>query len=509
MAQAQGQFYSAPYYCQISPSGDVTIEGTSTAPEGAVVIPSTIAGSPVTSLGQGAFSGWSAVTSITLPSSITDIYPGAFASASYNGSVLATITLATNNPAYVSIGGVLYTQPETQLFAFPPASTATSYAVPASVTTLGIAAFAYCSNLDSVAIPSSVTSIQDRCFVECTGLTGIVIPSSVSSIGETAFGYTSLSNVVISDSVTNLGSGAFTSCSSLTNLTLGSGVTSIEPNTFSSSGLVSITIPNTVASINNYAFWYSPNLAAAFIGSGATNIGLEAFAYCPRLTEINVAPANPTYSSPEGVLFDKGQTELLQYPNGKAGAYVLPASVGGIEQLACTCASLSSVTFDQDLTNIGQFAFVWCSNLTSLVVPSGVTMMGYQAFYGCPSLTNAVLEGSSIGSQAFAQCSNLVTVSLGPGVSNIEDSAFAACPNLRALYFQGNAPALVPDAFEQDSATVYYRAGTSGWTNTYGGMPAVALNGLTFTATPSNGIAPLTVAFTAPSTDSAGNAITH
>jgi PKD repeat protein len=56
---------------------------------------------------------------------------------------------------------------------------------------------------------------------------------------------------------------------------------------------------------------------------------------------------------------------------------------------------------------------------------------------------------------------------------------------------------------------VYYLAGTSGWTNTYGGMPAVALNGLTFNATPTNGVAPLAVAFTAASSDSAGNAITH
>ena len=51
---------------------------------------------------------------------------------------------------------------------------------------------------------------------------------------------------------------------------------------------------------------------------------------CTSLTAITVDAANPAYSSVDGVLFDKSQTTLLQYPDGKAGAYTIPDSVTSI-----------------------------------------------------------------------------------------------------------------------------------------------------------------------------------
>jgi hypothetical protein len=266
IACAQGDFYSAPYLCSLNPDGTVTIVIYETVPVGAVTIPSTIEGFVVTGLGQTAFEGLSAVTSIALPSSITDIYPGAFSWASYNGSVLAEITVASNNLAFESVDGVLYTKPPTELFAFPPDYPATSFAGPEGVTTLGNAAFQAAAIL-SVTLSDTLTSIQDACFASCTNLTEISFPPSLTSIGA-AFVGAGLTQITIPDTVTNLAGSAFASCAALTNVTIGSGVTSIGGYTFSQSGLTSITFPDTVRSIGSYACWYSRNLAAVSIGEG-------------------------------------------------------------------------------------------------------------------------------------------------------------------------------------------------------------------------------------------------
>jgi hypothetical protein len=56
--------------------------------------------------------------------------------------------------------------------------------------------------------------------------------------------------------------------------------------------------------------------------------------------------------------------------------------------------------------------------------------------------------------------------------------AFAGCNHLTNIAFMGNAPILsYTNAFSDDgvSPTLYYYFGTSGWGETYGGLPTVEL----------------------------------
>ncbi len=68
-------------------------------------------------------------------------------------------------------------------YTFSSCRNLTSVTIPDSVTSIGSYAFFYCSNLTSVTIPSSVTSIGDNAFYGCSSLPSVTIPEGVTSIG--------------------------------------------------------------------------------------------------------------------------------------------------------------------------------------------------------------------------------------------------------------------------------------------------------------------------------------
>ena len=187
----------------------------------------------VTSIGDHAFEGCSNLTSITIPGSVTSIEDHAF----YGCSSLRSISIPGS---VTSIGG----------YAFSCCSRLTSITIPDSVTSIGDGIFEDCDSLGNIEvdvnntkydsrdncnaiiekssdcllagckntiIPASVTSIGAAAFMRHSGLTSIAIPDSVTSIGNLAFSYcSSLTSITIPGSVTSIGGAAFSYCSSLT-----------------------------------------------------------------------------------------------------------------------------------------------------------------------------------------------------------------------------------------------------------------------------------------------------
>lgn len=101
-------------------------------------------------------------------------------------------------------------------------------------------------------------------------------------------------------------------------VTIPNGVTSIGKYAFVDCGLLqSITIPDSVTSIGDKAFLLCVSLKGITIPDGVLSIGNDAFANCNLLQNIDVSESNSDYSSSNGVLFDKTQTILMKYPEGK------------------------------------------------------------------------------------------------------------------------------------------------------------------------------------------------
>ncbi len=399
-----------------------------------VAIPSAINNFPVTGIGRAAFLKSSPIL-VTIPSSVTSIGDGAF-TACPRLAVIAIPNSVTN------IGES----------AFSGCNDLVMVTMGNGVTGIGDSAFSGCTSLPGITIPGSVTSIGDSAFSDCTSLPGITIPGSVTSIGDHAFsGCANLTLVTMDNGVTNIGGEAFSRCTNLTSITIPESVTNVGALAFSGcSSLTGITISNGVTSIGSDAF-VGTSLTNITIPGSVTNIWGGAFEGCVSLRQITVDALNPVYSSVDGVLFDKGQSMLIQYPLGKVGSYTIPNGV----------------------TSIGADAFASNTGLINVTIPYGVTSIGIGTFYSCSSLTSITIPNSvtNLGGAAFYGCSNLTYVTIGNGVTAIGQGTFDFCGHLAAVYFKGNAPSApssIYTVFEADNrVTVYYLPGTTGWGRTF------------------------------------------
>jgi len=241
-------------------NGEATITDIDSALSGAVTIPETMGGVPVVAIGEKAFNGGTAVTSVALPSTVKtigayafyntgitsmDIPEGVTSIGNYafaNNASLKTLNVSStvtsigtavvlncgaiqniivddNNASYCSVNGVLFNKSKTTIVIYPQGKTATSYEIPDGVTVIGGSSFKNCIYLKNISIPESVTKINGEAFSNCKNVSSFYIPSNVVSISSKAFYYcVKLEKITISKSVTTIGANAFLYDSAITDV---------------------------------------------------------------------------------------------------------------------------------------------------------------------------------------------------------------------------------------------------------------------------------------------------
>ena len=138
----------------------------------------------VATIGNSAFKSCSSLTEVNIPASVTNIGSWVF---NYC-SALTAIHVAEGNTAYSSEDGVLFNKDKTTLLQYPAGKTETTYAVPASVTSIAEYAFAWCRNLTKISLPESLDNIGNVAFNECTNLTEMtVLATTPPTLGTGAF----------------------------------------------------------------------------------------------------------------------------------------------------------------------------------------------------------------------------------------------------------------------------------------------------------------------------------
>ena len=377
------------------------------------------------------------ITNIRIPAKVATISSTAFASC----KALQTVSFEENS--------CLTTL--TTTFAGLPALQ--RIAIPASVETIEAQAFQKCPSLTTVTFESGSKlktigggyseASSYGAFSDCIKLTAIEIPASVETIGAAAFkGCTSLATVTFESGskLTTIGGGyhsssyyyyyygAFSDCTQLT----------------------AIEIPASVVTIGAAAFKGCTSLATVTFESGSklTTIGggyhsssyyyyyYGAFSDCTQLTAIEIPASVVTIKA---AAF-KGCTSLTTVTfesNSK-----LTTIEGGYSS-----SSSSSPRYYYG-------AFSDCSKLAAIEIPASVVTIGATAFKGCSSLATVTFESGSklttIGGGyyyyysryyygAFSDCSKLAAIEIPASVETIQDCAFSQCTALEKIEFGENS----------------------------------------------------------------------
>ena len=387
--------------------------------DSSLIIPDTINGLPVTSIGQDAFFQSQNLTSVTIGINVTTIAVNAF----FQCFVLASVS------------------------------------IPAGVTNIGQGPFFDCQSLTTISVSAAnsyYTNVNQLLFNKIQtsliqfpcGVGGMyTLPAAVTNVGEAFIGNT-LTNISVNaaNPIYNSTNGVLCDKNKTQLISY--------PGRATAGVDISYAIPDTIKTIVSGAFEYATSVTNVTIGTNVTSIGYVAFYDCASLIAITVNPTNSFYSSTNGVLFDKNKTVLIQYPIAVGGNYTIPGTV----------------------TNLADGAFGDAPSLTGVVIPNSVTNIGFETFYNCASLASVTIGNhvANIGGSAFFLCPDLTAVVIPASVTNIAQYAFGACQSLSSVCFEGKPPADGGTIFLDDTfyslSTILYINGTAGWGASYDGI---------------------------------------
>lgn len=371
----------------------------------------------------GFFEGCSSLKSLEIPSNVIEIQPYTFK----NCSALENVTVASDNPCFTSVEGVLYSKDITELVHFPKSSTISTFTLPETITNIKENAFSDCSNLSSVILPKGLTTIGSCAFSCCPSLVAVNIPETVTFLGDYAFSDCgSLQTVNMPDSVEYLGKYCFSGCTSLNQAVISKALTEISEYAFyGCTSLESIELHQGIINIGQYAFSDCVAFTSVVLPDGVVSIGDGAFAYCYNLTRVNLPESVKTIGS--NAFSDSGLTNV-----------VIPANVERVGSYALynTPYYCNASNWTNGVLYSGNCLIAADNSVSSdYTVKNNTTLIADYAFWGCSSIADIVIPGSvvNIGECAFMLCDNLVTAKIGSGVTNIGDDAFSSCASLQII----------------------------------------------------------------------------
>ncbi len=269
-----------------------------------LIIPTTIKGYTVTAIAPNAFANSTSLESVHVPSTVTDIYEGAF-----NSSSIKSINVNLNNTNYTSQDGVLMgnrvlssdgevltSEDIDILIAYPGRKPTGSYMIPQNVVTIAPFAFNGNTTIKAVTIHENVINIYASSFINCPSLENITVSKNNSS-------YMSFDGVLAeskSDTLLSYPTGKIDS-----EYTIPNGIVNIAPNAFSGAeNLKSVVMADTVKNIGAHAFENCINLENVTLNRYIINIYLNAFYGCDSLKYIYI-PSDSASFDESGLGFDQ------------------------------------------------------------------------------------------------------------------------------------------------------------------------------------------------------------
>lgn len=316
------------------------------------------------------FKGCTGLTNLTIPGHIKKIGYDAFA----NCTELKNVTI---EEGVVELGGQVFLNDSNMV----------TISIPKSVGTIGSYAFYRCNSLNAV----HIEDLESWCKVNFRVYNGetyanplhlgsslyigdkiqkdIEIPTSIEQINYLAFyGCGSIESVSFHDKVKEIGRQSFSFCPNLKKVYFSEGLKQIDASAFSNdSNLVSVEFPQTLLEIGPKAFYGCTSLKDVIIPSKVKSLGSEydytcgynVFAGCNSLNSIVVEEGNSIFDSRNNC------NAIIETKSNKI-------ITGCVE-----------TTIPDDITEIGNYAFLDISNLHYLSIPNNITRLGTRAFKNC------------------------------------------------------------------------------------------------------------------------------
>ncbi|MCC8169653.1 MAG: leucine-rich repeat protein, partial [Oscillospiraceae bacterium] len=411
------------------------------------------------------FSGCTALESLTIPREVTEkltvssdnitVYGYVASLAEYfysdNFAVIEGMEPTETDGWLIDPQGTVcgYTGDETEL-------KITSEAAGAEVNRIAALAFYNNESIESIVIPEGVTRIDDGNYSRFA-----------SSLNNGAFyGCSALKSVEIPQSMEYIGENAFRGCTSLESMELPDTVNTIGTAAFyGCTALESAVLPESVESAGSYMLYGCSALKSVTVPDGWTEIPNYMFCGCTSLVSA-VLPEN----SESGGMYLFSGCSALESVNIPAGWTEIPS------QMLQGCASLISIEIPESITDINANAFAE-SGLQSVSIPNSVTYMGTGAFYMCEALTEVTLSKNTeaICSGSFYGCIALEEIEIPESVTEIcgadtaqsvgntygdENGAFEGCTALKKAVIPASVTSIGDGAFDGCEGLVIY-----GYTN--------------------------------------------
>ena len=311
----------------------------------------------------------SALKSVIVPNGVTTIEKCAF----QNCSELKDVTFQEDSQLRTIEGGYSYG-------AFYGCTSLTSIEIPASVQTIGEAAFEACVKLATVKFDkeSRLETIDSRSFYSCP-ITTIDIPASVEIIGAAAFsGCTRLASVKFESNSQlkaiaggyNPSDGAFYGCTSLTSIEIPASVQTIGKAAFQECtklATVKFDKESRLKTIAPGSFYRCP-ITTIDIPASVQTIGEAAFQECTKLATVRFEH-NSQLKSIEGGYYRSSSGS--DYFSGPIGAFYRLPNLRTVDMSNCT-----------QVESIGGYAFYGNSELRLVKIGTPTPPTCDQAAFG-------------------------------------------------------------------------------------------------------------------------------
>lgn len=405
----------------------------------------------VETVGKQVFFRCPYLTTVDVPVTTTSISSDAFAEA----GKLQRINVATGNPNYKSVEGVLFSADGKELLTYPVSNydytQKSIYEIPDGVEKISSSAFTGSNkSLEEVVVPNSVTTMGDNAFAS-SNIKKVTLGTGLTAIPEKAFWLSKIEEIEIPANIETMGASAFYNCPNLAKVTIADGsklvtignsafANNIKMSEFTFAGSCGLT------TIDQFAF--GNDIITEFnLPATVTTLGVKAFAGCNNLASFNFADDAKITEIRANAFQDCLGLETITIPTSVKSIYA---------QAFNNCVKLKTVHIPAQTTNVEPTAFFFCENLTNIEVDDAnekyssidgmlctkdkKTLLIFPAGKANDKITLLSPSFEIIGKQAFYYCKKLTNVTLPKKVYMIDEEAFRMCDNLKSIAFLSDEP---------------------------------------------------------------------